>query len=50
MRKLATIQKIKEVRPIEGADAIEHYRVLGWWVIGKKGEFKVGDLVCYHTH
>ena len=47
MRKLATIQKIKEVRPIEGADAIEHYRVLGWWVVGKKGEFKVGDLVVY---
>ena len=47
MRKLATIRKIAEIKPIEGADAIEHCRVDGWWVVGKKGEFKVGDLVIY---
>lgn len=47
MRKLATIRKIAEIRPIEGADAIEHYRVDGWWVVGKKGQFKIGDLVTY---
>ena len=35
-RKLATIRSIAEIRPIEGADAIEHYRVDGWWVVGKK--------------
>lgn len=46
-RKLASIQKIEEIKPIEGADAIEAYRVLGWWVVSKKDEFKVGDLVCY---
>lgn len=47
MRKLATIRKIAEIKPIEGADAIEHCRVDGWWVVGKKGEFEVGDLVIY---
>lgn len=47
MRKLATIRRVAEVRPIEGADAIEHVRVDGWWVVGKKGEFKVDELVTY---
>jgi RNA ligase (TIGR02306 family) len=46
-RKLASIQKIEEIRPIEGADAIEHYRVLGWWVVDKKGAHQVGDKVIY---
>ena len=31
-RKLASIQRIEEVRDIENADAIQAYRVLGWWV------------------
>jgi RNA ligase (TIGR02306 family) len=47
MRKLASIQRVAEIRPIEGADAIEHYRINGWWVVDKKGAHKVGDLVCY---
>lgn len=47
MRKLATIRRVAEIRPIENADAIEHVRVDGWWVVGKKGEFQVGDLVVY---
>lgn len=46
-RKLASIQRVTEIRPIEGADAIEHYRINGWWVVDKKGAHKVGDLVCY---
>jgi hypothetical protein len=29
-RKLASVQRIEEIRPIEGADAIEAYRVLGY--------------------
>lgn len=45
--KLATIQKIKELKPIEGADKIELAMVLGWQVVVKKGEFNVGDLCCY---
>lgn len=46
-RKLASIQKIEEIKPIEGADLVVHYRVLGWWVVGRKDEFNVGDKVVY---
>ncbi len=46
-RKMATIRKIDEIRPIEGADAIEAYRVGGWWVVDKKNAHKVNDLVVY---
>lgn len=46
-RKLATIRKIEEVKPIDGADMIEACRVGGWWVVAKKDEFKVGDLAVY---
>jgi RNA ligase (TIGR02306 family) len=44
---MATIRKIDEIRPIEGADAIEAAVVGGWAVVIKKGEFKVGDLAVY---
>lgn len=44
---LASVQKIVSLEPIEGADAIEKATVLGWQVVVKKGEFKVGELVCY---
>ena len=47
MRKLASIRKISEVRPIEGADAIECVVVDGWTVVSKKGEFNAGDLCVY---
>ncbi len=47
MRKLASIQKIWKLEPIEGADAIEKARVLGWELVVKKGEFNVGDLCVY---
>lgn len=47
MRKLATIRKIDELRPIEGADAIECAVVGGWTVVVKKGEFAVGELAVY---
>ena len=47
MRKLASIQKIKAIQPIEGADAIDHASVLGWQLIVKKNEFNVGDLCVY---
>ena len=46
-RQLATIRRIAEIKPIEGADVICSYRVDGWWVVGKKDEFKVNDLVVY---
>lgn len=47
MRQLASIQKVLDIQPIPGADAIEVLTVLGWKVVAKKGEFKVGDLVVY---
>lgn len=48
MRKLATIQQIAEIRPIDGADAIEAVRVNDWWCVAKKGEFALNDLCVYH--
>jgi len=47
MRKLASIQRIKKLEPIEGADAIEKAYVLGWQLVVKKNEFQPGDLCIY---
>ena len=46
-RKLASIQYIHAITPIEGADHIELAHVLGWQCVVKKGEFKVGDRGVY---
>jgi len=46
-RKLASIQKIREIKPIKDADNIEIVRINNWDVVSKKGEFKVGDLCIY---
>lgn len=47
MRKLASIQKIKALEPIEGADAIEKATVLGWQLVVKKQQFLKGEKVVY---
>jgi RNA ligase (TIGR02306 family) len=47
MRKLASIQSVNAIEPIPNADAIEKIRVLGWWVVSKKGEHKPGDKLVY---
>ena len=47
MRKLASIQKIASIRPIEGADSIECATVLGWDIVVKKGEHSPGDTIVY---
>ena len=47
MRKLATIRKIDEIRPIPNADAIECAVVGGWTVVIKKGDFNPGELVIF---
>lgn len=44
---LATIQRINNITPIEGADSIELAHVLGWQVVVKKGEYNIGDLCVY---
>jgi RNA ligase (TIGR02306 family) len=46
-RKMASIQVIEELTPIVGAEQIECARVLGWHVVVKKNEFKVGDAIIY---
>lgn len=47
MRKLASIQIISDVQPIEGADRIEQISVEGWKCVANKGQFKKGDLCVY---
>lgn len=44
---LASVQEVLDLSPIEGADLIEKATILGWNVVVKKGEFKVGDLCVY---
>ena len=46
-RSLAHIERVREIRPIEGADNIEQCYVLGWNLIVKKDEFKADDLCVY---
>lgn len=46
-RALAHVEKIKWIKPIEGADNIELVGVLGWVCIAKIGEFKEGDWCVY---
>ncbi len=46
-RKLASIQMIEEIAPIEDADRIEMVRVLGWRCVARKGEFQAGDRCVY---
>ena len=47
-RRLAHIERIDWIKPIDGADNIELCGVLGWQcVIAKKDNFKVGDYVVY---
>ena len=46
-RKLASIQRVWDIIPIDGADKVELVRVMGWQCVAKKGEFKKYDLCVY---
>lgn len=46
-RKLASVQYVHHITPIEGADRIECVHVLGWQCVANKGQFKVGDYCVY---
>ena len=46
-RKLASIQRIWKIEPIEEADRIELAYVLGWQCVVNKGQFKPMDLAVY---
>lgn len=47
MRKLAHIETVTNIRPIEGYDRVEQVNILGWNVIVQKGQFKEGDMAVY---
>lgn len=48
MRKLASVQKILDIQPIEGADKIVRATIGGWNVVTAiDNGFKVNDLVIY---
>ena len=46
-RKLASIQRIWKIEPIEGADRIELAYVLGWKCVVNKGQFQPMDPAVY---
>ena len=47
MRKMASIQIIRDITPIEGADAIVLAHVNGWAAVVKLGEFSIGQHVVF---
>jgi RNA ligase (TIGR02306 family) len=46
-RKLASVQRVKQLSPIAKADRIEVAQVAGWQCVVKKGEVRVGELAAY---
>ncbi len=47
MRKLASIQRVWKIEPIEGADRIELAHVLGWQCVVNKGQIQPMDTAVY---
>jgi RNA ligase (TIGR02306 family) len=48
MRKLASVQRISDIQPIEGADKIVRATINGWHLVtAVDNGFNVGDLVVY---
>jgi RNA ligase (TIGR02306 family) len=45
--KIATIQRITNVMPVENSDNLDVVDVLGWKVVVRRGEFQVNDLCIY---
>lgn len=48
MRKLASIQKVTNIRKHPNADTLDICNVLGWEVIIKTGDFKDGDWCVFY--
>jgi RNA ligase (TIGR02306 family) len=46
-RKLVSVQRILSLTPIPNADKIEKAQILGWELVVKKDEFKVGETCVY---
>ena len=47
MKRVAIVQKIKSVEPIEGDDSIERVCTPDWQCTAKKGVFSDGDMCIY---
>ena len=47
MRKLASVQRVWKIEPIEGADRIELAHVLGWQCVVNKGQIQPMDTAVY---
>lgn len=48
MRKLATLQQIDKILPVENADRLEIVIVKGWNIIVQKGLYTTGDWAVFH--
>ena len=46
-RKLATVRRITDIKPIPNADRLELAIVDGWKAVVKKGEYKPGDTIVF---
>ena len=46
-RKMASIQEVNGVYPIDGADRICQYGINGWRVVDQVGKYAVGDKVIF---
>lgn len=46
-RKMATVERIAEIRDIPDADKIVSYKIKGWWVTDSIGKYEVDQLVVY---
>lgn len=46
-RKLASVQRIWKIEPIEGADKVELAHILGWQCVVGKGQFRPMELAVY---
>ena len=47
IRKLASIQLVKSIKPHSNADKLSLAEILGWQVVIKNEEFQIGEKVVY---
>lgn len=43
----AEVIKIEDIIPHDNADLLEIVKIAGWYVVARKGAFKIGDLAIY---
>jgi RNA ligase (TIGR02306 family) len=46
-RHLVSVQKIIDIKPIDGADLIAAYKVNGWWVVDQVDKYHINDLILF---